>query len=431
MHPRRTRIHFRNEDIKRIKPTGKWESFSDDEVVGLQLRMAPSGTKVFQVRGYLNGRRKTITLGPASALTVKQARDAARDKLSAMKVRGEDPIEVKRQARREAVTIRDFLDGDYWDEVLSHKKAGANTRQRIASGFESFLDRRLSDMTLGNAIVTWRSKRKNSGVTESTLNKDTNALRALFNEAVRRGLIEENPLRSMKQFKDTGKRIVRYLSHEEEKRLRDALAARDTKGREGRARYNQWADERRYPRKPAIPDDGFVDHLTPMVLLSMNTGLRRGELFGLTWDDVDFAHGVLTVRAETTKDGGERHIALSDEALDVLRRWGSQKGTDGLVFPGKDGRLDNVKKAWQGVLEDAEIRNFRWHDLRHHFASRLVQNGVRLEIIKELLGHSDFKLTARYSHLGPNALSEAVRTLNQAGNILQFPANSHAANGHE
>lgn len=431
MDGKRKRLHFTNGLIDKIKPTGKWESFSDDEVIGLQLRVAPTGAKMFQARGHLpNGQRKTISLGSRSVLTVEQARDAARDKLSAMKVRGEDPIEIKRQAKRDEMTIKDFLEGDYWDEILSHKKAGANTKQRIASSFESLLARRLNDKTLGNAVVTWRSKRKNTGVTESTLNKDTNALRALFNEAVRRGLIEENPLRSMKQFKDTGKRIVRFLNPDEETRLRNALAARDTKGREGRTSYNVWADKRKYPRKPAIPEDGFADHLTPMILLSMNTGLRRGEVFGLAWSDVDFTHGVLTVRPETSKDDSERHVPLNDEALDVLRRWGSQFGTDGLVFPGKDGKLDNIKKAWQGLLGDAKIQDFRWHDLRHHFASKLVQSGVSLEIIKDLLGHSDFKLTMRYSHLGPSAMSEAVRKLRPvAANVIEFPIQADTAQG--
>jgi site-specific recombinase XerD len=83
-----------------------------------------------------------------------------------------------------------------------------------------------------------------------------------------------------------------------------------------------------------------------------------------------------------------------------------------LVFPGKDGAmLTDAKHSWETILKLAQIKNFRWHDMRHHFASRLVMAGVDLNTVRELLGHSDLKMTIRYAHLCPNIKAEAVSRL--------------------
>ena len=103
---------------------------------------------------------------------------------------------------------------------------------------------------------------------------------------------------------------------------------------------------------------------------------------------------------------------LNSEAIHVLKAWRRQSESDGLVFPGKDGEmLDNVRKAWAGVLKKAGITNFRWHDLRHHFASRLVMEGVPLNTVRELLGHADLNTTLIYAHLAADHKAEAVQKL--------------------
>lgn len=146
-----------------------------------------------------------------------------------------------------------------------------------------------------------------------------------------------------------------------------------------------------------------------MTLLVMNTGLRRGEVFELTGKDVDLQGRNLTVRAAYAKASKARHIPLNDEAMSVLRVWAQGEG---LVFPGKDGQpMTDVKKSWASLMDSAQIEDFRFHDLRHHFASKLVMVGVDINTVRELIGHADIKMTLRYSHLAPEHKAEAVARL--------------------
>jgi integrase len=139
--------------------------------------------------------------------------------------------------------------------------------------------------------------------------------------------------------------------------------------------------------------------------------MRFGELAGLEWSAVDLRAKVLTVAGRTAKGAKTRHIPLNAEALDVLKRWRGEGA--GLVFAKPDGsRIASVKTAWSAVLKAAQIDDFRWHDLRHTFASKLVQRGVDLAVVRDLMGHGDFSLTLRYAHLEPKQKADAVARLN-------------------
>ena len=149
-----------------------------------------------------------------------------------------------------------------------------------------------------------------------------------------------------------------------------------------------------------------------MILLFLHTGLRRGEVFNLTWADVDLGRANLTVRGTGAKSQQTRHVPLNTEALAVLKGWRDQTKSDDLIFPGKNGeRFNNIRRSWAGVLDAAKISGFRLHDLRHTFASRLVMAGVDLNTVRELLGHSDYAMTLRYAHLAPEHKAAAVARL--------------------
>jgi integrase len=106
---------------------------------------------------------------------------------------------------------------------------------------------------------------------------------------------------------------------------------------------------------------------------------------------------------------------MNEEVVKTLEAWQKQTRGKGSkwVFPspvtGKP--FDNCQSAWERLLEDADIKNFRWHDMRHDFASQLVIAGIDLNTVRELLGHADLKMTLRYAHLAPKNKLQAVKVL--------------------
>jgi len=164
---------------------------------------------------------------------------------------------------------------------------------------------------------------------------------------------------------------------------------------------------------PDISHLSYGDRMTPLVTLSLKTGMRRGELFDLEWNNIDFEQNVITVIGETAKSKKTRHIPLSPIALATLNSWKQQTSQpSGRIFPADNGgRLDNVNTAWSNILKAAGIKGFRWHDMRHDFASTLVMKGVPLNTVRELCGHSDLNTTLRYAHLAPDHKSDAIALL--------------------
>jgi integrase len=141
------------------------------------------------------------------------------------------------------------------------------------------------------------------------------------------------------------------------------------------------------------------------VKFTLLTGMRRGELFKLTWDDIDFERGMVTLREP--KGGKTQTIPVSPLALDVLK---SLEVTSPYVFPGKEGnQRTDFKGPWLRIRKAAGLpENFRFHGLRHHFASTLVSAGYDLLVVQKLLTHKDSRTTQRYAHLSPGALKEAA-----------------------
>ena len=180
---------------------------------------------------------------------------------------------------------------------------------------------------------------------------------------------------------------------------------------------NAWRAERGYAIKHFF-DGEFADYLKPLIIISLNTGIRRDNLFSLLWGDVDFENRVITLRAEETKSSKMLRLPINSVALGVLSAWRKQSeniAAADLVFPSPktERKLDNCDSSWGKILQEAGIQNFRWHDMRHDFASQLAMKGVPLITIKELMGHSDIKTTLIYAHLAPNIKQDAVELLTE------------------
>ena len=391
--------------------------YRDPKLPGFVLRARPSGVHSWRVQ--LPDRR-WLTLGRVDEVALSDARAAAQTRRAEAAL---GQVIPRRRATSE-VTLRVFLDETYepWMKATYRGEAGQVARIRWAFG--DLLDLALSELTTAR-IDRWKASRRNlqpavkassdetrRAVSRNTINRDIAALRAGLARAVEWGLVSSHPLSRMKLTSEDGSAVVRYLSSEEEARVRKALAARDDARRAGRASANRWRAERGYD---AWPEYGtYTDYLTPLVIVALNTGLRRGELLNLRWRDVDHAQKLLTVRGLHAKTGQTRHLPLNTEASNVLKTW-SAATTDlnGFVFvssTSKDG-LTEARKAWAGVLKKAKISLFRFHDLRHTFASKLVMAGVDLNTVRELLGHRKISMTLRYAHLAPQHKADAVERL--------------------
>jgi integrase len=359
---------------------------------------------------YRRGKRKRI--GPADALAPSQAREAARLVLADVAL-GNDPAAALQEAK--AHTLRSFLDEMYEPWVNANTRAPKNTLGRLRANFPDLQNKKLTDINAW-VVEKWRAARLKAGAKATTVNRNLDDLRSALAKAVAWKLIQAHPLAGVKRSRTDDSATVRFLTDDEERRLRAALDAREERIRAERDRANAWRADRGYPTMPDLRKVAFADHLEPLVLLSVNTGVRRGEAFNLEWRDVDLVRAMLTLRGQSAKSGKTRHIPLNTEALAALRGWRAQRPEpEGLVFPGRNGdRLDNVRKAWLGVLADARIKGFRWHDQRHHFASRLVMAGVDLNTVRELLGHATYQMTLRYAHLAPEHKAAAVAKLVRA-----------------
>ena len=389
---------------------GVW--YSDSATRGLQLYVGAGGKKTWYVYYRRpDGRSAHHKLGDADLFSVADARNAVLEFLSAL-ARGEEPY--RKPESRDKMPLGQFIDDIYGPWVLEHRRSGESTVALLKSSFAELLDLELDTVSVKH-VEGWRAKERKRGLRISTINRKVTALRAALNWAYKRGIIEAYPLARLEMLRDESDHRVRYLSGEERERLFEALDARERRLREERTRYNQWLRARGKTPLPSLDKMPFADHLKPMILVSLNTGIRQGSLFALRWSDINMREAILTVRAASSKSGKTVRVPLNRTAREALSAWQKQtRGDgDGLVFPSPKGggMMDNCKSAWEHLLKDAGIEGFRWHDMRHDFASRLVMAGVDLNTVRELLGHADLKMTLRYAHLAPEAKARAVEAL--------------------
>ena len=216
----------------------------------------------------------------------------------------------------------------------------------------------------------------------------------------RRGLVAVNPAEDV-PLKDVGNGVERFLSEDEERRLRKVIE-RDIAA----------CDPDRHPelRKQAI-------HRLIEFEVSLKSGMRRSEQFNLRWEDVDFKRRIMRLRM--TKNGKPRNAFIIEDVRVALLRL---KDLDTHRRAMKDGKVADKnlvfakaenKKWWAAALSDAEIENYRWHDNRHTFCSRLVQAGVHLKVVQEAAGHASLASTLRYAHFAPSQVVDAMAVLNQ------------------
>lgn len=403
--PKKSEVTFTEQFIRTRKPQETQYQHRDSSKPGLILRIYPSGKKSWLAEVERNVLR---VIGDANDLTPRQA-FAGTKKMQTENADGKK-IDSKNRA---AITLGKFLKTDYRQHAKEECKTPERGQQivaRLLFACNGILNVRLDKLS-EFAIERWKKERSKE-VSSATVKRDLGALKTSLNYAVKWNIIPTNPATNVQVKVGTDPR-VRFLDANERKRLLIALRERDKRIIKGRASANSWRRERGHMTLPEIT--GYADYLHPMVLLVLNTGLRRGETLSLEWGNIKLDEQIprLIVKAAHAKTNVTRHVPLNTTTIAVLRRWKAQGNGKGLVFPNPDTGtvMDNISTSWQNLMLHAEICGFRFHDLRHDFASQLVMKGVDLYRVKDLLGHSSIQMTERYSHLSDEALAEAVEVL--------------------
>ena len=418
--------------IDGLEPGPRVSDFRDaggrDSVPGLFLRVYPTGGKHFHLDYRVQGKRLTARIGAYGTITLEKAREIARATVAQARAHEHGHAESPRlKSKGGPFTIREYMDGVYGPFIAPRRKSWALAHARIVKCFGHLLDWPMDDPRLPEAFQTWQNKALARGLAPSTCNKDLANLRAVFTYAVKHDVLDRHPMRKIEHLKENNER-VRYLGSmdpDEPRRFWEALARREERIRQERDRGNEWRRTRGVMELPDLRKATYADHLLPVCIVAADSGLRQGEIFHLEWRDVDWYADVLRVRAENAKSGKGRAVPMTGRVRACLEAWRAQTMPGGRVFKGKNGGpVIDVKTAWKKLMREAEIEGFRFHDLRHDFASRLAMRGVPLFQISRLLGHSDTRTSEKYSHLSPAVERAAIDALDRdiAPRIVAFPS---------
>lgn len=290
----------------------------------------------------------------------------------------------------EAVTFDDLL-LLYLERVTPTKRAPDRDRWSAKALFPAFTGRRL-DSIGGADVRDYIATRKAEGIAPGTINKEVGLMSAALNWAKRELEWEvANPWEARRQVEPAGRN--RWLTPAEAARLLDAAEQR----------------RQRYP------------WLVDFIRLGLNSGLRPGEMLNLEWRRVDLKAGLIAFDAGEQKNGKLGRVPLNHEARDALltraRFRASYCPASPWVFCRRSGtRILSVKKGFAACVADAGLTDVHPHDLRRTCGSWLVQAGVGIERVSEILRHGDVAITARvYAHLRPSDLAEAVAVLDRFG----------------
>ena len=279
--------------------------------------------------------------------------------------------------KNEKIKFEDFADEFFRLHSQPNKKpTSIQSDKIIIKNLKSFFAGRYL-YNIGPQLVEEYKVERSKEVKPATVNRELACLKCMFNKAIEWGKTEVNPVRKVKLFRENNTRI-RYLEKEEIQKLLDNCAS----------------------------------HLKPIATLAVNTGMRKSEILRLKWIDIDFKRDLLYLIE--TKNGERREVPINKTVKETLIKV-SKHLRSSYVFCNKIGKpYANVRTSFDTALKRAGIIDFRFHDLRHTFASHLVMLGIDLRTVQELLGHKTIEMTLRYSHLSPDHKNRAVGILGRS-----------------
>jgi integrase len=313
--------------------------------------------------------------------------------------------------RRQAETIEDKLKGDVNNQRFQIVETDRNmTFQQLAERFVAsgsvrkhhnyhlrFLLPCFSDIPVlrltKSLAEEFRSARKalNPAIKDATINRDLSTLRHILYWAVDEQLLPHNPLARLKMARE--RRTRRQVMSVVEELMLLGVAK---------------------------------DHLRTMIIVALDTGMRRGEITSQRWEDIDFSRKLVSVTRSKTPEGESREIPMTERLHQLLLGGREAKG---LIVDYKGQPVRNVKRSWQTALKNAHLRPIRFHDLRHTFNTRLMEAGVLQEIRMALMGHSSgSKVHSIYTHIELPAKRKAIGSLERwVQDQLQQPQENNNA----
>ena len=367
----------------------------DSELRGFYVDVLASGRKSFRVRYRFEKKLRVVTLGDAMLITADEARKLARDLIRKAK-QGVDPQETIQQGL--GPKIKDFFIGKYMSYVKSYKRSWDTDLSMIQNHIMPKLGEQFMGSISPPDIAVFVETMRSQDYAPGTCNRALVLLRFGYELAIRWKTpgVDSNPVKEIKNLRDDN-RIERFLSNQQTINLLEAV-------KQSKSEMLQY-----------------------IVLFLIYTGARKREALNAKWQDIDWDKK--SWRIPKTKSGKVRHIPLSKGALSVL------EALKTLCLEGKLGKylqafsladmtqrhiFANIRTgqayvsffySWNAARIRAGMPDLRVHDLRHSFASFLVNAGRSLYEVQELLGHADIRTTSRYAHLSRERLIAAVEVV--------------------
>ena len=357
---------------------GKRAYYYDTKVRGLGVSLTDKGSITFIVYRKVNGKPERITLGRYPDLSIENARGKASNVNSEI-AQGINPNKEKSKIKKE-LTFEELFALYLERYAKAHKKSWGNDSTQYRIHLKQWDKRRISSIHKADVETLHAKIGKTSG--QYAANRVLSQLSIMFNKAISWGWDGSNPAIGIKKFRETSRE--RFLSGEELPRFFKALQEEQNRV------------------------------LADFFMISLLTGARKANLLAMRWQDVSIAQE--TWRIPETKNGSSLLVPLSPEAIAILTERFKDKQND-WVFPSstsKSGHLKEPKSAWKRILERAQLKDLRIHDLRRTLGSWQAATGANSYVIGKSLGHKTQQATAIYARLNIDPVRASVEKATSA-----------------
>ena len=377
------KLRFTTDTIKRLKPPidkSKVQYF-DSELTGFMIEVKNTGTKTYYYRYRVNTSQKMIRIGTTTELNFQQAKE----KYLELKENQTNPQEYSTQKEKPLITFLEFYNSYYLPYIKAHIKS----YETNISVFKNHILKDLSNTSMADLKKLDIKRLHNEMITiknlsRATANKFLIFLSSAYKLANEFELLNSyNPCRGIKEFELNNQRQI-FLTQSQTKRLLNEVNK---------------------------SSNIHLKYIVPMLLLS---GARKREVLDAKWCDFDNINNLWTI--PLTKNGKKRILPITKPLQKILNQIPKDKTPYLFASPLTLKPYISIYQSWNSARTKANLKEVRMHDLRHTYASALVNAKCSLYEVQVLLGHSTAKMTQRYAHLSNDALMKAASC---AGKLLK------------